>query len=310
MNIHVTDQNGNALAGVALKVTGYLSVSPWTFDQTVTTDSNGDATLEDIRYSTSLEPYFIQLVTPHNPPLALPSGVTAPTVDSSFLPLASGVIPVILNPGQTQDVQLVVSTGPAVSSLSPAGGSMFGGTIVVITGNNFTGATAVKFGSSDAASFTVNSATRITAVAPAGTGTVDVTVTTPQGTSAAWNADQYSYQLAAPTVTSREPHQRHQDRRHHGHHPRDQLRRDYGRPVRHARCRQLHGRLHHTDHGHLSVRRHRHGGHHGDHGRRHLGHLERRPLHLHHPQLRRMGYDGASSHRSSEGGCAAPQASR
>lgn len=205
MNIHVTDQNGTPLSGVALTVTGFLSVSPWDFSQNVTTDANGDAVLTDIRYSTSLEPYFIQLVTPHDPPLALPSGVTAPSVDASFLPLDPGVIPVILDPGETQDVHLVISTGPVVSSLSPTSGSPSGGTSVVITGANLTGATTVAFGSANATSFTVNSATRITAVAPAGTGTVDVTVTTPQGTSATSNADHYTYQVAAPTVTSVSP---------------------------------------------------------------------------------------------------------
>ena len=49
---------------------------------------------------------------------------------------------------------------------------------MTITGTNFTGATAVKFGATNAASFTVNSATSITATSPAGSGTVDVTVTT------------------------------------------------------------------------------------------------------------------------------------
>ena len=41
-----------------------------------------------------------------------------------------------------------------------------GGTSVTITGTNFTGATAVTFGGIAATSFTVNSATQITAVAP------------------------------------------------------------------------------------------------------------------------------------------------
>jgi hypothetical protein len=66
---------------------------------------------------------------------------------------------------------------------------------VTITGTNFTGATAVKFGSTNATSFTVNSASSITAVSPAGTGTVDVTVTTPEGTSATSPSDRFSYEL-------------------------------------------------------------------------------------------------------------------
>jgi hypothetical protein len=55
---------------------------------------------------------------------------------------------------------------------------------VIITGTNFTGATAVMFGAVAATTFTVNSATQITATSPAGTGTANVTVTTPDGTSA------------------------------------------------------------------------------------------------------------------------------
>ena len=205
MNIHLTDQFGTPLANIPLRVTGYMSVSPWDYDETVTTDSNGDVTLEDIRYSTSIEPYFIELVTPHNPPLQLPDGVATPSIDADFLPLPDGKIPVILDPGQTQTVSLVVSTGPVVTSVSPTSGTLFGGTSVTINGTNFTGATAVRFGDTDAASFVVNSDTRITAVSPAGWGTVDLTVTTPSGTSAAVAADQYTYSVYKPTVGSLSP---------------------------------------------------------------------------------------------------------
>jgi hypothetical protein len=76
---------------------------------------------------------------------------------------------------------------PAVTTLSPSSGPVAGGTSVTITGTAFTGATAVEFGSIAATSFTVNSATSITAKAPAGTsGMVKVTVTTPYGTSPAY----------------------------------------------------------------------------------------------------------------------------
>ena len=48
--------------------------------------------------------------------------------------------------------------------------------------------------------------TTITADSPAGTGTVDVTVTTPAGTSATSPADQFTYiAAAAPTVTGISP---------------------------------------------------------------------------------------------------------
>jgi hypothetical protein len=204
MNLHLTDQNGTPLSGVALNVTGYLSVSPWTFNQNVTTNASGNVSLAGIRYSTSLEPYFVQLVTPHNPPLSLPTGVSTPTVDSSFLPLADGVIPVILTAGTTQTVNLVINTAPIVTGVSPTNGTSLGGTSVTITGLNFTGATAVKFGATNATSFTVNSNTSITAVAPAGTGTVDVRVTSPNGTSAVTTADQFTYN-SPPAVTGLNP---------------------------------------------------------------------------------------------------------
>jgi hypothetical protein len=66
---------------------------------------------------------------------------------------------------------------------------------VTITGTGFTGATAVKFGSISAKSFTVSSPTSITAVSPKvkGTGTVDVTVTTPAGSSPTSPADQFTF---------------------------------------------------------------------------------------------------------------------
>jgi large repetitive protein len=76
---------------------------------------------------------------------------------------------------------------------------------VTITGTGFTGATAVNFGGTAAASFTVNSDTSIAAVSPtAGAGTVDVTVTTAGGTSATSTTDQFTF-VAAPSVSGLSP---------------------------------------------------------------------------------------------------------
>jgi len=93
---------------------------------------------------------------------------------------------------------------PAVTAVNPTRGPASGATSVTITGTNLTNATAVHFGSSAATSFSVDSATQVTATAPAGSGTVDVTVTTPGGTSAPTAADKYAY-LGVPTVTSVSP---------------------------------------------------------------------------------------------------------
>ena len=96
---------------------------------------------------------------------------------------------------------------PTITALNPAAGTVAGGNAVVITGTGFTGlsgAAAVKFGATNATSYVVDSPTQITAVAPAHTaGTVDVTVTTPAGTSAASAASKYSY--GPPTVTDLDP---------------------------------------------------------------------------------------------------------
>ena len=68
---------------------------------------------------------------------------------------------------------------PAISSFTPT--SAGNGTSVVITGTNFTGASAVSFGGTSATSYTVDSDTQITAVVSFGT-TGSVSVTTPSGT--------------------------------------------------------------------------------------------------------------------------------
>jgi hypothetical protein len=87
---------------------------------------------------------------------------------------------------------------PTVTGLSPGSGPATGGTIVTITGTGFSGNVSVQFGTAPAPAITVNSATQITATSPAGTGTVDVTVSNPAGTSATGAADRFGY---IPAVT-------------------------------------------------------------------------------------------------------------
>jgi len=92
---------------------------------------------------------------------------------------------------------------PTVASLNPGSGGLAGGLSVTITGSNFTGATGVSFGGVAASSFTVNSATQITAVDPAvsAAGSVDVTVTTGNGTSATSAADKFTY-VSPPSIST------------------------------------------------------------------------------------------------------------
>ena len=81
---------------------------------------------------------------------------------------------------------------PVVTGIAPAGGPATGGTAVTVTGSGLSGGT-VAFGGTAAASASCTS-TSCTAISPAGTGTVDVTVTTAGGTSATSPADQFAYQ--------------------------------------------------------------------------------------------------------------------
>ncbi len=89
-------------------------------------------------------------------------------------------------------------TVPAISRLEPDSGATAGGTSVVIYGSGFlgmTGTSAVKFGGANATRYVVNSATQITATAPAhAAGVVDVVVTALGGSSdASGHADDFTY---------------------------------------------------------------------------------------------------------------------
>lgn len=84
-----------------------------------------------------------------------------------------------------------------VTGVAPNGGPTAGGTSVTITGCGFTGATSVHFGGA-AATFHVNSDSNVSATSPANSsGPVDVTVTTPLGTSATNANDQFTYEIKA-----------------------------------------------------------------------------------------------------------------
>jgi len=89
---------------------------------------------------------------------------------------------------------------PKITSFTPLSGAV--GTSVVITGTNFTGATAVKFNTTTA-TFTVNSATQITATVPAGATTGKISVKAPGGT--AISTATFTVPLLVPTITSFTP---------------------------------------------------------------------------------------------------------
>jgi hypothetical protein len=71
---------------------------------------------------------------------------------------------------------------------------------VKISGTGLTGATSVFFDPAAATSFSADSDNQITAISPAGTGTVDVTGTTPSGTTGISAADRYTYTKPSPSA--------------------------------------------------------------------------------------------------------------
>ena len=97
---------------------------------------------------------------------------------------------------------------PTVGGISPSSGPTAGGTLVIITGSGFPGATAVTFGPAGSSGFTIHTPALITATSPPGTSgmIVDVTVTTPAGTSAVSSADEFIYAqpVVAKNITSEE----------------------------------------------------------------------------------------------------------
>jgi hypothetical protein len=118
----------------------------------------------------------IVAVAPAEPMGSIDVSVTAPT----------GSTPV--DPADVYNYSLKV---PVVTSVAPDVGPA--GTTVTITGKRFTKVSAVDFGTTAATSYAVHGTT-ITAVAPTGTGTVDVNVTNASGVSAEGSTvDQFTY---------------------------------------------------------------------------------------------------------------------
>ncbi|WP_322549544.1 beta strand repeat-containing protein [Flavobacterium psychraquaticum] len=76
-------------------------------------------------------------------------------------------------------VNIIVPTPPTITSFTPSNACASSSQTVVITGTNFTGATAVTIGGTAAVSYIVNSATQITATI--GTGTTGVIRVTTAG---------------------------------------------------------------------------------------------------------------------------------
>jgi hypothetical protein len=138
--------------------------------------------------------------------------------------IAGTVLGVRLTTGSRTSLSGLV-TLPAVTGVSPASGSTVGGSTVTIIGTGLARATVVRFGGVDGTIIS-DSGTQITVISPprngivtstastadsgaqitrTGAGTVDITVTTPFGTSKTAVADRFTYTAARPAVTGASP---------------------------------------------------------------------------------------------------------
>ncbi|MFR9749748.1 IPT/TIG domain-containing protein [Nocardia sp. 004] len=119
------------------------------------------------------------------------TGTTTPTVVATSPTGVFGITDgVPTQPGIATTVAVLLAA-PALTALNPSFGPTSGGNTVEIFGSGFTGVgpLTVRFGLT-ATTFTIVSDTQINAIAPPGTGTVGVTVTSSIGTS---NALPYTY---------------------------------------------------------------------------------------------------------------------
>ena len=133
--------------------------------------------------------------------LATSYTVVSPTTITATVGLgASGNVSVMV-PGGTASLQgfTYIPPAPVINSFAPQNGSE--GTLVTISGSNFTGVTSVSFGGVPASSFTVVGPSLITASVSVGaTGSVAVTTSGGTGSKAG-----FTFIQAAPTVISYTP---------------------------------------------------------------------------------------------------------
>ncbi|TMR89476.1 IPT/TIG domain-containing protein [Nonomuraea basaltis] len=126
---------------------------------------------------------------------------------TASVPAAAGSGPVLVTvttPGGTSNpapLCYLAAIAPVVTDIDPSQGPLAGGNIATITGSGFAGATQVRFGALTS-TFTVISGSQVNATAPAGSGTVPITVVTPGGSSA---GDVFYSYVAAPAIVSLNP---------------------------------------------------------------------------------------------------------
>ena len=136
--------------------------------------------------------------------------VTSPTTLVADVPVGSpGSVDVTVTDQQgtssTSMADLYAFGASTVTSVTPDTGPVAGGTTVTVAGSNFVPGVVVSFGGVPGTGVTLNATgTSLQVTSPAeSAGSVDVTVTNPEGTSATYINDLFAY--GAPTVASIAP---------------------------------------------------------------------------------------------------------
>ena len=119
------------------------------------------------------------------------SGLATFTATSSF-PGVAFITVMTSDSASTANVEVGWSTA-LVTGISPNHGPTQGNTLVTVSGSGFTTSAKVYFGTQQASRTTFISSSTLTAIAPAGLGTVDVRVEVSGATSDLTPADAYTY---------------------------------------------------------------------------------------------------------------------
>ncbi|HTZ09478.1 MAG TPA: IPT/TIG domain-containing protein [Acidimicrobiales bacterium] len=186
--------HNGAAGGAPIVASVSPNTGPFSGGTLVNIDGRNLAGTTAVTFGSVASPYVVNRSRHRVQAIAPPAG-TASVVDVQVT-TSAGTSAVVARD------QFTYVSAPTIQSVRPQTGGTTGGDQVTISGAGFSDVTAVDFGSAPAA-FTVDSTNAISAITPAGSaGTVNVTVTTGDGTSPIGRSDQFTYVLAAPVVTS------------------------------------------------------------------------------------------------------------
>jgi len=187
-------RNANAASGAPKVVSASPDSGPFAGGTLVNINGKNLAGTTGVVFGTVASPYVINRSRHRVQAIAPPAG-TATEVDIQVT-TSAGTSPVVAGD------RFTYVSAPTIQSVRPQTGGTTGGDQVTISGAGFADVTAVDFDGENAA-YTVDSPNAISAITPAhAKGTVNVTVTTGDGTSPLGRSDQFTYVLQVPVVSS------------------------------------------------------------------------------------------------------------